>query len=51
MLALMGAALLALLLVGPALLTGHPLLIVVGVVLGAAILIATRRDRHGLTRN
>jgi hypothetical protein len=47
MLALMGAVALSLLIVGPAVLTGHPALIVVGVVLGAAVLIATRRVPTG----
>ena len=47
MLALVGAVLLALLVVGPAALTGQPLLIAVGVALGAAVLItARRRDRR-----
>jgi hypothetical protein len=43
MLALMGVIVLSLLVVGPAMLTGHPVLIVAGVAVGAAVLIATRR--------
>ena len=45
MLAFMGAILLTLLIVGPAALTGQPLLIAVGAILGAAILFVTRRRR------
>jgi hypothetical protein len=43
----MWAIALSLFVVGPAVLTGHPALIVVGVALGAAVLIATRRVPTG----
>jgi hypothetical protein len=47
---LMGAFLLVCVLVGPALLTGQPLLIVAGVALGAAVLVVTRRRDPGRAR-
>ena len=49
MLVLTGAVLLMLVFVGPAALTGHPALIVVGALLAAAVLVATRRGRGRLT--
>jgi hypothetical protein len=45
MLAIMGALALSLLVVGSAVLTGHPALILLGVTLGAAVLLTTRRAR------
>jgi len=43
MLALMATMVLIALIVGPTLLTGQPLLLVVGVVLAGAVLVLTRR--------
>jgi hypothetical protein len=45
MAALMGVIALTLVVVGPAVLTGHPVLILIGVALGATVLIVTRRRR------
>ena len=47
MLALMAAMALIALIVGPTLLTGHPVLVVIGVALAAAVLLVTRRGRRG----
>ena len=47
MLVLMATIVLIGLVVGPTLLTGQPLLIVVGVVLAGAVLLVTRRGRRG----
>jgi LPXTG-motif cell wall-anchored protein len=49
MLALMAAMVLIALIVGPTLLTGQPLLLVIGAVLAGAVLLLTRR-RSALTR-
>ena len=43
MLALMAAMVLIALIVGPTLLTGQPLLLLIGIVLAGAVLLATRR--------
>jgi LPXTG-motif cell wall-anchored protein len=48
MLALMAAMVLIALIVGPTLLTGQPMLLVIGVVLAGAVLVLTRR-RSALT--
>ena len=45
MLAMMSLIMMVLVILGPAAMTGHPVLIVVGAVLGAAVMIATRRGR------
>ena len=47
MLALMATMVLIALIVGPTLLTGQPLLVVLGVVLAGAVLVVTRRGRRG----
>lgn len=46
MFALMSLIILGLVVLGPAAMTGHPVLIVVGALLAAAVLAATRRG-HG----
>jgi len=48
MLALMAAMVLIALIVGPTLLTGQPLLLLIGIVLAGTVLLATRR-RSSLT--
>ena len=45
MFALMSLIIMVLVILGPAAMTGHPVLIVVGAVLAAAVLVATRRGR------
>ena len=50
MLALMATVALIAVVVGPALFTGQPLLIVLGVALAGAVLLVTRRRRSALRR-
>ena len=49
MLALMAAMVLIALVVGPTLLTGQPLLLLIGAVLAGAVLVVTRRRGSALT--